>query len=190
MPHKEICALVWWVQIWDLWFHPPCLCAKQKRWTDRLYMRGGGGVMVWGYFAGDTVGDLFKIEDTLNQHGYHSILQLRAIPSGLHLVGPLVIVQQDSDPKHTSRLWKVYLTKKESDGVLRQMTWPPQSPDLIPVEMVWDETDNRVKAKSSTSARHLWELHQDCRKTIAGEDLMKLIERMSRVCKGWLFWRI
>ena len=36
---------------------------------------GGGGVMVWGWFAGDTVGDLFKIEDTLNQHGYHSILQ-------------------------------------------------------------------------------------------------------------------
>uniref|UniRef100_A0A667ZX45 Uncharacterized protein n=1 Tax=Myripristis murdjan TaxID=586833 RepID=A0A667ZX45_9TELE len=36
---------------------------------------GGGGVMVWGCFAGDTVGDLFKIEGTLNQHGYHSILQ-------------------------------------------------------------------------------------------------------------------
>uniref|UniRef100_A0A673X451 Transmembrane anterior posterior transformation 1 n=1 Tax=Salmo trutta TaxID=8032 RepID=A0A673X451_SALTR len=29
-----------------------------------------------------------------------------------------------------SRLCKGYLTKKESDGVLHQMTWPPQSPDL------------------------------------------------------------
>lgn len=27
----------------------------------------GGGVMVWGGFAGDTVGDIFHIEDTLNQ---------------------------------------------------------------------------------------------------------------------------
>ena len=117
MPHKEICALVWWVQIWDLWFHPPCLCAKQKRWTDRLYMRGGGGVMVWGYFAGDTVGDLFKIEDTLNQHGYHSILQWHAILSGSCLVGPSFIFVQDNDPKHTSSLCKVYMTKKESDGV-------------------------------------------------------------------------
>ena len=30
---------------------------------------GGGAVMVWGGFAGDTV------EGTLDQHGYHSILQ-------------------------------------------------------------------------------------------------------------------
>ena len=36
---------------------------------------GGGCVMGWGCFAGDTVSDLFKIQDTLNQHGYHSILQ-------------------------------------------------------------------------------------------------------------------
>ena len=35
---------------------------------------GGGGVMVWGCFAGDTVCDLFRIQGTLNQHGYHSIL--------------------------------------------------------------------------------------------------------------------
>ena len=36
---------------------------------------GGGSVMVWGCFAGDTVCDLFRIQGTLNQHGYHSILQ-------------------------------------------------------------------------------------------------------------------
>ena len=32
---------------------------------------------------------------------------------------------------------------KESDGVLHQITWPPQSPDLNPVEMVWDELDGK-----------------------------------------------
>uniref|UniRef100_A0A3P9C432 C-type lectin domain-containing protein n=1 Tax=Maylandia zebra TaxID=106582 RepID=A0A3P9C432_9CICH len=41
--------------------------------------------MVWRCFVGDIVGDLFKIEGTLIQHGYHSILQRHAIPSGLHL---------------------------------------------------------------------------------------------------------
>ena len=127
--------------------------------------RGGGCVMVWGCFAGDTVGDLFKTEGTLNQHGYRSILQQYAILSSLRLVGPSFIFQQDSDPRHTSRLCRGYLTKKESDGVLRQMTWPPQSPDLNPIEMVWDEMDCRVKAKGPTSARHRWELLQDWWKT-------------------------
>jgi hypothetical protein len=48
---------------------------------------GGGGMMVWGCFVGDTVWDLFSIQVTLNQHDYHSILQRYAIPSGLQLVG-------------------------------------------------------------------------------------------------------
>ena len=108
---------------------------------------GGRDVMVWGCFADDTVGDLFKIEGTLNQHGYHSILQRHAIPYGLCFVGSSFIFKQDNDPKHTSRLCKDYLTRKESDGMMCQMTWPPQSPDQNQIEMVWDEMDRRVKAK-------------------------------------------
>ncbi|CAJ0938370.1 unnamed protein product [Ranitomeya imitator] len=145
---------------------------------------GGVGVMVWVCFAGDTVVDLFKIEGILNQHGVHSILQRYAIPSGLRLAGPSFIFQQDNDSKHTSRLCKGYLTKKESDGVLRQMTWPPQSPDLNPIKMVWGELDRRVKAKGPTSAKHLWELLQFCWTTIPGDYLLKLIKRMPRVCKA------
>ena len=38
---------------------------------------GGGGVIVWGCFGGDT----------LNQHGYHSILQQYAIPSVIKAKG-------------------------------------------------------------------------------------------------------
>ena len=71
--------------------------------------------------------------------------------------------------QHTSRLFKGYLTKKESDGVLHQMTWPPQSPYLNPIKMVWDELDRRVKEKQPTSAQHMLELLQDCGKSIQGE---------------------
>jgi hypothetical protein len=85
-----------------------------------------------------TLSDLFRIQVTLNQHVYHSILQQYAIPSVLCLVGLSFVFQQDNDQKNSSRLCKGYLTKKESDGVLHQMTWPPQSPDLKPIEMVWD----------------------------------------------------
>jgi NurA-like 5'-3' nuclease len=59
--------------------------------------------------------------------------------------------------QHTSSLCKGNLTKKESDGVLHQMNWPLQSPDLNQIEMVWDELDRRVKEKQPTSAQHMWE---------------------------------
>ena len=70
--------------------------------------------------------------------------------------------------QHTSRLHKGYLTK-ESDGVLHQMTWPPQSPDLNPIEMVWNELERRVKEKQPTNAQHMWEIIQDGWKSIPGE---------------------
>ena len=47
---------------------------------------GRGGVTVWECFVGDNVSDLFRIQGTLKQHAYHSILQRYAIPSGLCLV--------------------------------------------------------------------------------------------------------
>ncbi|CAJ0919607.1 unnamed protein product [Ranitomeya imitator] len=43
---------------------------------------------------------------------------------------------------------------------------------------------HRVKAKMPTSAKHLWELLQDCWKNIPGDYLLKLIKRMPRVCKA------
>ena len=49
------------------------------------------------------------------------------------------------------------------------MSWPPQSPDLNPNEMVWDELDLREKEKQAISAQHMWELLQDCWKIIPGE---------------------
>ena len=71
--------------------------------------------------------------------------------------------------QHPFRLCKGYLTKTESDGVLHLMIWPPQSPNLNPIEMVWDELDHRVKEKHPTNAQHMWELLQDYWKSIPGE---------------------
>ena len=96
---------------------------------------------------------------------YHSILQRYTILSGLALVGLSFVFQQDN----TSKLCKGYLTKMESDGVLHQMTWPPHSPDLNQIEMVWDESDRIVKGKQTKTAQHMWELLQDCWKSIPGE---------------------
>jgi hypothetical protein len=51
-------------------------------------MKHGGGVMVlcWWHCLG-----FISNSRKLNQHGYHSILQWYAIPSGLRLVGLLFV---------------------------------------------------------------------------------------------------
>lgn len=62
-----------------------------------------------------------------------------------------------------------------------QRTWLLQSPDLNLFEMVWEEIDRRVKAKGSPSSQHFWDLLQHFWKTIAGDYLMELIERIPKV---------
>lgn len=51
---------------------------------------GGGGVMVWGCFAGDTVGDLFKIEGILNQHLAAACYSIRFAFQGLYYLLKLI----------------------------------------------------------------------------------------------------
>ena len=138
----EICALVWWVQIWDLWFHPPCLCATQKRWTDGFFMHGfhheawrrrcdGVGVLCW-WHCWECIQNWRHTEPAwLPQHPAATCHPIRfAFWLDHHLFFNMTMT-----PKHSSRLCKGYLTKKESDGVLRQMTRPSQPPDLNPIEM-------------------------------------------------------
>ena len=64
--------------------------------------------------------------------------------------------------------------------MLHQMTWPPQSPDPNPIEMVWDELDCRVKEKQLTSAQPMWNSFE----TVGKAFQVKLVERMPGVWKA------
>ena len=72
----------------------------QKRTRERMKAQciehtvkhGGGSVMVWGCFGAGKVGNLYRVEEILNQHGYHNILR-HAIPSGQCLVGANFVMQ-------------------------------------------------------------------------------------------------
>lgn len=143
---------------------------------------GGGSVMIWGCFGGNSVGDLIKIDTIMDKKLYHKILQFNAFPSGKKIIGRNFVFQQDNDPKHTSKYCKDYIIKKEQRRELQFMDWPAQSPDCNPIELLWDHLDMKIRETHITSAKHLWTVLNDSWKMISSETLLKLQERMPRVC--------
>ena len=130
---------------------------------------GGGSVQVWGCISAGGVGDLFKIDDIMNAEKYRQILIHHAVPSGRRLVGPNFIFQHDNDPKHTAKKVNDYLQRKENQGQLQLMEWPPQSPDLNIIEAVWDYLDRKKLEKQPTTADELWDVFCDAWNNMAGD---------------------
>ncbi|CAK9824990.1 Transposable element Tc1 transposase [Anthophora retusa] len=145
---------------------------------------GGGSVMVWGCFGSTSVGDLVKIDGILNKERYKGILETNALPSGTRLIGENFVFQQDNDPKHTSKLCRGYLEQLEREEKIVIMTWPPQSPDLNPIELLWEELDRQVRKAAPTSTQTLWQQLQDAWSRIEPLTLTKLLNRMPKLCKA------
>ncbi|KRT79550.1 hypothetical protein AMK59_7098 [Oryctes borbonicus] len=137
--------------------------------------------MVWGCFAGTAVSDLVRIQGILRKKGYLEILQENAVPSGERLRGRNFTFQEDNDPKHSSRICRNYLASLEEDR-LKRMIWPLQSPDLSPIELIWDELDRRIRQKGVTSSQDLWRKLQQAWTEIPATFLKSLILRMPRIC--------
>ena len=125
-----------------------------------------------------------KVKGILNKEGYHSILQCHAIPCGQCLIGANFLLQQDNDRKHTSKLCKNYLGKKQSGGILSVMEWPAQSSDLNRIERLWEQLDCMVRKKCPSSQSNLREVLQEAWGEIYSDYLNKLTARMPKVCKA------
>lgn len=64
------------------------------------------------------------------------------------------------------------------------MVWPPQSPDLNPIEAIWDYVDVRLKKSSRTSKEHMWNNIQNVWNNIPKTVLRKYIFSMKNRCKA------
>ena len=151
-------------------FHESCIVPTVKH--------GGGSIMVWGSVCGNGVGKLIKIDGIMDKNVYHNILVRHAIPSGLEVIGHGFIYQQDNDPKHTSKLCTNYLVTKQESGVLKLMNWPSQSPDLNPIEQIWDLIDSLIDRRNVSSKGTLWEQIQAVWRSITKETLQNYIDTM------------
>ena len=64
------------------------------------------------------------------------------------------------------------------------MEWPAQSPDLNPIELLWEQLDHMVRKKCPPSQYNLWEVLQETWGEISSDYLNKLTARMPKVCKA------
>lgn len=103
---------------------------------------GGGSVLVWGCMAASGVGKLVFIDGIMDRFVYLDILKNNLHESAENLgIGESFVFQQDNDPKHTALIVKEWLIYK----VKNQLKTPPQSPDINPIEHLWDHLDRQIR---------------------------------------------
>ncbi len=132
--------------------------AFQKKNIIPTVKYGGDSVMVWGCFAASGPERLAVINGTMNSAVYQKILKDNVRPSVCDLkLKRTWVLQQDNDPKHTSKSSSERLKKNK----MKTLEWPSQSPDLNPIEMLWHDLKKAVHARKPSNVAELQQFCQD-----------------------------
>ncbi|UYV62913.1 hypothetical protein LAZ67_2002437 [Cordylochernes scorpioides] len=110
------------------------------------------GIMVWGAIAYDSRSPLLRIQGTMTAQRYvDDVLRPVTLP---YLQGvPNALYQQDNARPHTARISQQALQD------VQMLPWPPYSPDLSPIEHVWDIIGRRLHAlPQPRSEDELWQM--------------------------------
>ena len=133
---------------------------------------------MWGCMTSKGCGYATKIDGKMDAELYVSILEDELMQSLAFWKKKVkdVVFQQDNDPKHTSK--KAKWCFKENK--IQVMEWPPQSPDLNPIEHLWGVLTRKLAAyeRPPTSMKELWERVQVEWEAISEQECQKLVESM------------
>ena len=141
-------------------------------------MEHGGGVMVLCWWHRD----LFRIQGTLNQQGYYSILNPYAIPSGLRLVGEPFVFQQDNDPTHLHAVRAILQRRRVKECCIR---WPGLHNHSTSTQLRW--VGMSWAAEWRKSSQQVLSICGNSFKTVGKDFQVKLVQNCHQVIKT-LFW--
>lgn len=149
---------------------------------DLTVKHGGGSLMMWGCITYDGPGYACQIFDgTMKKEDYIHILET-AMKDTLDWYGydpENIYFQQDKDPKHTAKVTKQWF-KDNNFNVDWTYSWPPQSPDLNPIEHVWHHLKLKLSAypTKAKGVHELWDRVEEQWATFTKEDCQRYIDSM------------
>lgn len=142
---------------------------------------GGGSVMVWGGISYDRRTDLVMIPGNVTGQRYvDEILRPHVIPMA-NRVGPNFEFQDDNARPHRAHVAVNFLAQH---GVV-SLPWPAKSPDLNPIEHLWDILGRCVRALQPQPAdlpQLAAALQQEWRR-LPRETIRRLIRSMPSRCR-------
>lgn len=139
---------------------------------------GGGSVMVWGGILGEEKTPLVIVNGNLTAQRYVDDILHPVVCPFLRQQAQGVIFQQDNARPHTARVTQNFLANNNIDV----LPWPACSPDMSPIEHLWDALDRRIRQRRPPPAnrQQLAQALQDEWQRIPRNDVRRLILSMRR----------
>lgn len=160
--------------------HRPKNQALHINYTQKTVKHGGGSLLVWGTFSWYGVGPIVKIEGKMDKFQYLSILKNYMEPFAFENMPTTWTFMQDNHPKHSSKVVKDWFLKENT----KVLDWPAQSPELNPIENLWNVVKNEISQRNFKNAEELWMGIQDAWYAIPIDRCQRLVESMPRRCQA------